>query len=220
MGRRTYATRGLREGVGLGREIRRVSPGDGTPSFGIRRPLSREHANLIGKKALDLQESGGLPAASKLEVRDNDMGVTLLSKRVIASQAGRGGLARYNLGVARAQIARSANCTEREEDVPGIKLGEVKIFRSRVVYAEVYDEGLEGEIDGIHASLAAAGLTRIARGERPYVPHLVLGEAAEGKGFNPSEQGLIVEAFGQILPEHVDVEGWESYPFDIFEVER
>jgi hypothetical protein len=88
------------------------------------------------------------------------------------------------------------------------------------VYAEVLDEGLEREIDGIHASLAAAGLARVARREKPYVPHLVLGEAAQGKAFNLSEQDLIIEAFGRVLPEHVDAEGWESYPFDIFDTEQ
>jgi hypothetical protein len=217
MGRRTYPIRGPRTSLVSDREIERAMSKGGMPSFGIRRPVGPELAREIADRALDMQAEGRIPPEKRLRIRDVDLGVTLLSRRVIGAQIQRGRLQGYNLGVARAQIIRSDECGERGQPITEIKRGEVKVFQGRVVYAEVHHEDLEREIDGIHSALAIAGLRGVARREKPFVPHLTLGEVAGYRGFSREEQTVMIEAYEQELPETFGVEGWETYPFDIFD---
>jgi hypothetical protein len=216
MGRSTYPIRGQRANLPADREVKRALAGSDTPSFGICRPLTGEFADTITGLLLDMQDTGELPDPTKLELRESELGITLLSRRVVAAQIQRGRVGRNLLGVARAEIIRSQSCEESGDGLE-VKRGDLEVFRGRLVVARVESEALEGEIDAIHAALATAGLKGIATREKPHVPHLTLGQAAQGKMFSAAEQADMIATLERTLPEEIEVQGWRSYPFDIFE---
>jgi hypothetical protein len=216
MGRRTQITPrgGTGKGIQAQREIRRASHGNGASSFGIQRGLHRASAGLLVDTLLDMQEAGRLPDDSVMRVVDQAPSVTLIGQNILAQEARRGRWDQRRLGVARARLLTSAACSERLGDFT-VKRGEIHVS-SAGVYADIIHEGLEGEIDAIHAALGAAGVRHIARREEPPVPHLAFMTRVGGAALTALEQEEMRLQLHQAVPTEFDLNKWDILPNDIF----
>jgi hypothetical protein len=211
-----YPNHGPRTSLVANREIRQAMRGTAPPAFGIRRMLDRESDDRITDVTFGLYATDDIP--EKVRLRDR-LSVTLLSQKVIGRQLARGVIAGYNLGRTSAMVERSEGCSERLESLE-IGLGDVRIFAGRVVYVAVLSHELEEEIDAIHGILGSIGIRGIAKKEKPFVPHMTLGEVEQGKALSRVEQKHVIERLSEDLPGIAQVDPWDVYPDDVFDTSR
>jgi len=216
MGRNTHPNRGPRTDLRSDREIRRALRGDRPAAFGIRRLLERDSEDDILDVTFGMQGEGDLPR--NVVLRDR-LAVTLLSQKVISRQMARGVVIGYQLGRTGALIERSDGCSERDESLT-VALGDVRVFKDRVVYASVESAKIKEEINSIHAILGSIGIRGLAKTEKPYVPHVTLGTSEKGHAMSRTEQRHVVHMLEEELPMQLTVEGWDIYPDNVFDQRR
>lgn len=210
----TYPRRGSRTSLVSNQEIRRAMRGDSPQAFGIRRVLGRESEDEITNLTFGMWgENKDADIPEKVILRDS-LSVTLLSQKVIGRQLARGVIAGYNLGRTSALVERSEACSERRESLE-VGIGDVRIFQGRILYAAILSEEINEEIDAIHAILGSVGLKGIAKTEKPFVPHLTLGDVGPGERLSHVEQKHIKEKLEVGLPQTAFVQPWDVYPHDI-----
>jgi hypothetical protein len=162
MARNTYPARGPRTSLIADREIRQAMRGNSPAAFGIRRMLDFDSSEAVTQATFDNHVlEGGEVIPVKVELRD-PLSVTLLSQKVIARQLSHGRIAGFNLGKARALLERDQDCVGRTGPLK-VDIGEVKVYRGRVIYAELLSEQLEEEVFAINGVLAELGLKGTSR---------------------------------------------------------
>lgn len=212
MGRRTYPTRGPRTDLVANREIRQALRGEAQPSFGIRRWLEEDSAEEVMNVTFAAQEAGDIP--DKIELRDS-LAVTLLSQKVVSRQLMRGLVIGYTLGKASASIDRSQACAGRYQSTT-INRGPVKVSEGRIIYVPVKSERVENEVEVIARALGSVGLRTQSKKRSLEVPHLTLGVAEQGERLSLTEERHVIQTLDELVPETMQAEGWDVYPFDPF----
>lgn len=216
MGRHTHPNGNIRGNLMADREVRRAFRGHNTPPFGIRRTLTEDDAESVMGVTFPMQEAGDIPF--KVTLRDR-LAVTLLSQRVIGAQMMRGFVAAHSLDKARHTIATSEGCNGWRESVQAER-GSVEIYNGRTIFAKIISPEVEAEIDEIHEALGRVGLKSISKKEKPFVPHMTLGETSKGNRLSNTEQRHVKHMLEDTLPFVLELEEWDVYPDDVFEPNR
>ena len=218
MGRkhRRYPDNGPRTTLPANQEQWRANRHGQAPSFGIRRPLTLPSSDKIVGLLFDLQEQGIIPDEPKCEVRDSPA-ITMISRRAVGLVLQRGG-ADYDLEVARSAMAGSSGCNRRDETL-AVRLGKVKPLGRTILYATVESSVVKREIIAANSALAVAGLRPMAKKAREIEPHVTLVNAGRGRAFSGEDLATMTAVLERVLPREVEVEPWDSYPFELFEDE-
>ena len=211
MGRGNYPNRSPRSSLIANREIRAALRESTPPSFGVRRPLEENLENSIVDTLFALQEQSDIP--ENVLLRTN-LAVTLLSQKTISRQLMRGVLVGYNLGRTSAQINRSSDCANRTEPLK-VKRGDIRVYNSRIIYAQIESDELCAEIEAIHRILGAAGIHGMARKEKLYVPHMTLGQTEKGEHISGTEIRHVEHVVDELIPQDLELESWDIYPHNV-----
>jgi hypothetical protein len=216
MGRRTQLRGGPRPRSHLvpDQEIQRAIRRDVEPSFGIRRPLTEESAQAVGKVIFGLQEEADIPLYPDVTLRDQ-LAVTIFSKRALGRKVMRGMAAGYTLGRMQARLGSHEACQE-SDDTLTVAVEGIGVYQNRLIYADLADDPLADEIEAACEIVEGMGVKGMARGRQPFRPRLTLGAAERGRSISLTEQRHVVHTLEAAMPDVVTLQGWESYPDNIF----
>jgi hypothetical protein len=215
MGRNNYPNHGPRTSLVADREIRQAMRGNSPAAFGIKRMLDFDSSEAVTEATFSKHVlEGGDVLPLKVELRD-PLSVTLLSQKVIGRQLSRGRMAGFNLGKTRALLEKDQDCAGRTDQLK-VDIGDIKVYRGRIIYAELLSEQLEEEVVAIGGVLETLGLKGTSRHDMR-VPHLTLGETTKGQMLRVDEQDRIIDELHAVMPVSAVVEPWFTYPYDVFD---